>query len=250
MPSYRLAQPAIEELAELTGRSVDVQPDPTLWVWSKTSYRESGPHPIRYQPKRERCLDWMVAHEVGHLRRYFSGSHRWLPASGLEHREQALADCRDTVGRLGTRLPPRALADLLKLWHEGLVSNLASVPADLWIERWIREQHPQLREQQAESIEEQAAEYERGLGPGPRTFTPKVVFDASGAVNAAYLTWMAEVVDRPSLPRPFYRAGYKQRGEELLALVSDDTYEGDCAATDAWATQLGVRDWFSWVAGP
>jgi hypothetical protein len=61
----------------------------------------------------------------------------------------------------------------------------------------------------------------------------------------------AEVADLvgAKLSPAFQETPHHELGERLRSLLDSEGqpgYRGDIAATDAWAEELGMRDWYEW----
>jgi len=72
-------------------------------------------------------------------------------------------------------LPKRALADLLRMWHDGLVRQVTSFPTDMRIERWMFEQCPGIQRAQMTALAEQLRENEMVLRPKVQALTARTL---------------------------------------------------------------------------
>src|SRR6478672_571683 len=82
----------LDEIKRCTGCPVEVRADQSLRGYSRAVYvasdADSGRHLILYDPKHERFLDHLVAHECGHIVRLnaASASERQLPVMTVANR--------------------------------------------------------------------------------------------------------------------------------------------------------------------
>jgi hypothetical protein len=117
------------------------------------------------------------------------------------------------------------------------------------IERWISDELPGLRNEQEASLEDQLRNAAFGLRPVVVAFTPQAVWRASTAMNYALAKSCAETLGRRDFVRPFRGTSVAKLGSELLELFDRCTADGlaaDRNVSEAWASRLGIREWFEW----
>jgi hypothetical protein len=240
-----------------TGRPVVLRPEPGLQGKARGAYVASDPDPSRhlivYDPGDTVNFDHLVAHELGHLTQHFSvgPSERRVAITSQVQREQA----RETLLRqvpFGAlrRLPPEALAEAANLWSSGLITQLASFPADIVIERAIWADHRALRGAQRNALAAQATAAHEALGPTVAAITPTIVLEATNAMNYALLRPVSQFLREPWMVRPYRETEYEELGEELLELFQEvaPTDLASCLeVSDAWAGHLGLAGWYAFV---
>lgn len=250
-------QALLHEIRQATGMPVDIQREPAIRGNGRAVYLAADPsaerHRVLYDPKYERFLDHLVAHECGHIVRVSaaSPSERAIPVMTSAHRYDAALQLLPQIEELLNSgvLTERYLEELLPLWLSGTVSQLHNTPADIHIERWLHREFPSLRTVQAASLMSQAREAHEVLGPSIEIFTPPLVWDASNAMNYALMQSAAELFGREAFVQPYRGTHAKLQGRELLAMLDDtpDTgFAGDRELTDRWADRLGLQGWMSW----
>ena len=125
---------------------------------------------------------------------------------------------------------------------------MTNLPTDIYIEKWIFETYPDLRQDQRRSLEKTHREAVEGLNPALRSRLPRVVVDGSGAMNYAFFKKIDQITGSTFL-REFRRLPSKKIGESLYKLVQDDDtgLEGDIRLVNEWAERLKVMGWFKWI---
>jgi hypothetical protein len=146
-------------------------------------------------------------------------------------------------------LPDHAIIELLGMWHEGLVYQLVNYPADLRIEKWLRDNYPELRDPQERSIRYAIGENRKVLKTSTKSFTPTLVYDASATMNAAYARYMANLYRDEKLASRFRHSGYWAEGKTLADEIwstEDQGYKSDVDSAKVWAFLIGIDGWLEW----
>jgi hypothetical protein len=250
-------QELLREIHDLTGLPVDVQCQPALRGKARAVYIACDPtaerHRILYDPKYERFLDHLVAHECGHIVRVAaaSPSDRALPVMTSAQRYEASLQLLPGIEDLLERgiIQPEYLDTLLPLWLSGTVYQLHNTPADIHIERWLHREFPGLRKIQAASLMSQAREAHQVLGPEIELCTPRLVWDASNAMNYALMKSAMDLFGPEEFVRPYEGTKAEAVGTELLAMVDstpDTGLVGDRQLSERFAERLGLKGWLTW----
>jgi len=211
-----------------------------------------NPHIIRYEAGQERYLNHLVAHECAHLIRYYSAApdDRLVPVGNTQHRRRAAEEFQFELLRLqGSGLPENALAELLTMWHHGLIRQLTSYPADFRIERWLKERYRDLAEAQKESILHQLSENDKVLMTQARELTPSKVYDTSATMNASFAAYMSRFYEDASLADLYRHSAYWDVGRRLaddISFSGDGGYKSDVRSAKEWARLFRVEEWFEW----
>ena len=237
----------------MTGREIRIVPYPSLEAWASIRVARKGEarHTLRYNPRYGRHLDYLVAHECGHLLRLWSVTpeERFVPAVGRKERMIAYGRLLEELSNPLRLLPEQAVAGLLRTWHDGIVRQVSSFPVDIRIEAWLYEHYPGMREAQVPALVEQLVENQMVLRPEVATSTPESVYRASAAINCAFAQSLALLLREPSLCRA-YPHELSRLGGRLLGQISsqeDPSHTGDVATANGWAELLGLSGWFRWT---
>ncbi|MBI5263600.1 MAG: hypothetical protein HY852_17465 [Bradyrhizobium sp.] len=235
---------------------VELRADPSVRGHGRAVYRASDPDTSRqlilYDPRFERFLDHLVAHECGHIARFACASPAdcVVPVLTRVHRRDLARQLLPEIERLiEAGLPEGAVAAVLPIWLGGTVAQLQNTPADIHIERWLHRTAPGLRGIQERSIADMALEYHQVLRPDVQACTPRQLWNASNAMNYAYLNAMSELLQRPEFIRPYRGTEAERTGRVLLSAldaVDDVGFVGDRSLSDRWATMLGLDGWLHW----
>lgn len=145
-------------------------------------------------------------------------------------------------------MPTSAINDLSRFLYHGLTQQLTSMPVDIHVEREIAESLPEHREAQHRYLSRQVRDLEPHFRPEIAEFSPERLYAASTAMNVVLAEEAAEIADVE--PGPMFRQnphrGLGERLREHLHAVDEPGYRGDCLLTDAWAEELGLREWYDW----
>ena len=146
-------------------------------------------------------------------------------------------------------LPPHAKPQLVQMLRDGVLNHLRSIPLGLSVDRWIAEEFPELWDLQRASVMRQLQDSTATLAPQHRQTTPKLIYDATQTISAAFAAFWAERLGQPQLSLPFKATGYLDPGLELLAVwqSTPDVAEHDRDIVDQWAKKLGIATWYQWV---
>ena len=247
----------ISEIEHETGRKIDIQASRAIRDRARAVYVVSDPDPTRhliiYDPRFERYLNHLVAHECGHIVRFASATPKdqtlakTTAASRARAAQQLLPNLRRLVD---SGLPEGALSDLLPIWLGGTITQLADTPSDIHIERWIWERLEEIRDAQEASLLSQMKANAASMRAVVAAFTPELVWTASNAMNYVSAKAYARLLDRPELVRPYRRTAIEKLGEELFEMFKEAPGDGlaaDRQVSDRWAEGLGLSDWFEWT---
>ncbi len=247
----------LEEIRRCTGVPVEVRADPSVRGHGRAVYAatdiDTSRHLILYDPKFESFLDHLGGHECGHLVRFACASSvdRVVPVLTSDKRYELTLQLLPEIERLiRAGLPEGAVAEVLPIWLGGTVAQLQNTPADIHIERWLHREFPGLRAVQERSIASMAREYHQVLQPQVERCTPRLLWEASNAMNYAYLKSMADLMERPDFVRPYLRTQAASIGRELLEVLdgsADIGLAGDRLMSDRWAERLRLRGWLNWT---
>ena len=247
------AQDILWRAEKMSGKRVQILPYPSLEAWGaiRIARNREKCHILRYNPRYERHLDYLVVHECGHLLRLWSVSpeERQVPLITRKERRTAYRLLLKELPEPLRALPERALADLFRTWHDGIVRQVTSFPADIRIEAWLYDCYPRMREVQVAALVEQLRENETVLRPEVAALTPRTVYRASILINCAFAQSLALLLDEPALCRG-YPLQLRQQAAKLLREVSaakDPGYTGDVKIARKWAELLGLSGWFKWT---
>jgi hypothetical protein len=247
----------LEEIRRCSGVPVELRADSSVRGHGRAVYRASDSdtsrHLILFDPKFERFLDHLVAHECGHIVRFScaSRSERAVPVLSRDLRQDLTRQLLPEIERLvQAGLPDGAVAQVLPIWLGGTIAQLQNTPADIHIERWLHRELPELRTIQERSIADMAREYHQVLEPAVEACTPASLWKASNAMNYAYLAAMSELLARPDFIRPYRGTEAESTGRELLRLLDDRDdvgFVGDRLLADEWSKMLGLDGWLQWT---
>ncbi|MBI4446875.1 MAG: hypothetical protein HY645_13340 [Acidobacteria bacterium] len=242
----------LESAASMSGYTIVVSSDSNLDVWSSTRYPRQGEKNclVSYNPSCEKFLDYLIAHECGHIYRFFTArpEDRLVPATyaaGLSRAKRQVAE--------HWKLRPVISRDLSDQFLEslcfGLVRQLTSIPADCRIDAWVYENFEWLREIQASALHTLHATSLRCLESEIRKWTPPPIYAKSNTMNYVLAKAIGKLLDEPYLTVPYVEQGFAEIGEKLDSYLRepDRGHAGDMCIVDAWARELSLEGWYHWV---
>lgn len=248
MPATERVIRLVEEASRLP---VIVQADPSMTLLAAVKIaRGSDPaHVVTYNPRLGGSVDYAVVYQCAFVLRLFAApeSERFDFAGtwrGRKETEKLLAEHLKQNKSLNLDRTGRdKLRDQL---YDGLMRQLRSVPIGLRVDAWIRQDCPELIEQQRAAIQKQLSENMMSLKPEVRTFAPPRVFEGNVAMNAAFAIYWSRINADPRAAQPYSVTQFAAMGESLLKIWEDIPFNAvnDKNLIDTWGQHLGVSGWY------
>jgi hypothetical protein len=236
----------LDRTESITGRPVLVREDPSLQVQAHIQIaRGAAPmHVLRYKPATDGSTDYCICFQCGFLIRLFENpaEQRFDFAESPEARPRMESLLRDRS------LPP-GVSQLRDMLLNGLMTQLRSVPIGLRIDDWLFAEYPEIRLGQVAGVRTQLKQNTAALGPKLKRTFPRKVFNANGAMNAAFAVYWSGSLDDPTQTMPFRAAGLLAAGESLIRIFKEASAaaSADRSLVDAWAKELGLEGWYRWI---
>ena len=245
-------QQIMEQVEEVTGRPVHLQPDPSLpTLATVTVARGDAPaHLLTFKPDAQGA-DYALASQLGSVLRIHQTppEARYDFVSKAEGRESVRKSLTGPSGTLTPyKLPEAVVTQATDQMFDGLMTQLRSLPVEMRVAAWLRDSHPRLREAQERYLAAELTRAAQSLAPQVRAMTPPTVFSANAAMNAAYALFVDRMLGRPLYAVAFRSTGLVDRGQALLDIWDRTPPDAahDRAVVDAWADDLGLSDWYEW----
>jgi hypothetical protein len=242
----------LDTLREVTGRDVQFVRKPDLK--SLARIRMAGDlvsaHTLFYRNEDNPIINHVIANECAHLIRLFrapAGKRRVAIANEntmARYREEI----REDIQKLSLIHGLDALRNFIPLWYEAVVFQVTRMPTDIMIERWIREEYPDMRDLQIVALRGQHGKAVTVLSRSVRRLTPGKIYDVSQIMNYVFFKLMGQLLGI-HLVEPYEKSRYMLEGEELADWTAgnySDSHEGDVAVIDHWARYLEISEWFEW----
>lgn len=243
----------LEDVRKRTGKDVKVEFVPELspgLARTRIAWEGLDSHRVYLERSYADLAGYLVAHECGHILRFFSApeAERKVPVSSERSRRLALAQLHPELeGR--SSLPPSALSQMLDMWYHGLIHQLTSQPADMMIERWLYSEYPELRTLQRRGLDLIHRQTTPALAPRIAQITPPKIYRCSLAMNYAFFLTMDGLLGT-DYAKPFEKTPFTFVGKKLLELAGPEPWDslaGDIRVATAWAQYLGLTGWFEWA---
>lgn len=251
MEHQKRIQNLLVQTEEESGYPTTVVADTNLSTHSALTFARGSlqANVIRYNPKFERLMDYIVAYHSGFILRFFSDPPGQRKDFGAT--ESGRFNVEKLVKRLeaAKKLPPQHLDSFAAQILSGLMTHLRSTPIGLRVESWIESDIPSISDKQKSGVEEQLKENLLPLNESVKKITPERIYDATLSISAAYAIHWAEKWDQSQLILPYRSAGFEEKGKRLIKIFKklSDTPQNDRELVDAWADELGVGKWHDWV---
>jgi hypothetical protein len=132
---------------------------------------------------------------------------------------------------------------------QGLLHQVRSMPLEILTIRDCRELCPDLRDLQADSVENELRRLSEVFAPKLRSSVPEQIWRGNVSMNSAFALNWAELSGSPLAMLPYNSAGFNGTGTSLLKEVnahSAKTPDAYMALVDAWAEQVGLRTLYQW----
>lgn len=251
------ARRVLELSAERTGKGFEFKEQKfdlaDTWASAKIARGDDQYHTILYHPDYQRHLGYLIAHECGHILRMYGvpERQRMLPGVTVEHRRafvnEIKTDKLEELARHG--LPDHLLAQVVTMWHGGIVRQLANIPVDMRIERWLYQEHPGLRLNQIPALEEQMLVNRQALSTMVEDSTPYKLFYANNAMNAAYARYVSRLLREARYFNRYQGTPFEEIGTRLgdeVGETPDGGYGEDMRTVEQWSSLLGLDGWWEW----
>jgi hypothetical protein len=245
-------QTILRLVEEKTDRPVELLADASIKVLAKVKMAKGAApaHLITYNPTK-RGVDYIVAYECGFiLRLYENPPEARFEFGGSESGRKAVRRAlfeKKQIKRMG--LPETTVKQLADQMFDGLMTQLRSMPIGIRIDKWLWDEHPDLRELQTESIMLQQQDNVQALGSQIREMSPSDVFLANVAMNSAFAIFFDRLIQKDLYAVPYRSVGFENSGERLLEIEAEIPSDAihDRNLVDAWAEELEVSDWYRWI---
>lgn len=167
------------EVERLSGRPVIIEGDPSLPVFASVAPARgsAAAHVVRYKPGAGQPTDYVAAFQLSLVVRLFSRprQERWQVAA-----DDAVSEQRRTRADLGLdALAPQ----MAKFFLDNLITQVGTTGVGMRVDRWIRSEFPEFREQQDQAARIQLSQNEQSLAPEIRKRFPRRLVDANTGMN-------------------------------------------------------------------
>lgn len=242
----------LADTEQLTGKSFDFIYNPGLSVQATVKIARSSMnhHIVIFSGTDSSLLSHQIAHECGHIRRYYTApkERRLVPGSNPHTNQAAIAHVEKNSKNFLKSLPIDLRYRMIPVWINGLVYQATNLPPDIYIEKWIFENFPALRNDQRRSLGLTHMHASKILKLDLRSQFPKIITDSSCAMNYAFYKKIDEITGSTFFNN-FKQMPGREVGEELYRCIQEEDggLVGDIDLINEWAEVLHIRDWFTWT---
>lgn len=241
----------LDDVTRLTGKGFTLQVNPDLPVPAKVKIARSfmPAHIILVKKSDYTFLNHYVAHECGHILRYYAAipEKRRIVKSNEQMIQTAICDLEGENRDFVQRIPITKRYQAVQIWIDCLISQVSSLPMDIFIEKWLYDEYPGLRVEQKMSLKSTYEMAQVSLDPKKLPHIPSSVLLKSNAMNYAFYKVLDTFLGSSFFP-VFNGSACAHLGEKLFRCVGaeDGGLEGDISLAIGWAELLGISEWFTW----
>lgn len=133
------------------------------------------------------------------------------------------------------------------MWINCLIQQVTSLPLDIYIEKWIYDSYPGLRNDQLLSLQITYSNAIQTLEPEKTSQIPISITDKTNAMNYAYYKKIDSILGT-SFFDSYNALIDKKTGDTLYNYISreDEGLIADITLVNQWASRLGINTWFKW----
>ena len=252
--SVNLKEPTrtiLDETEQLTGKPFCFihAPDLTVQAVVKIARSSMDHHIIKYSSTDSSLLNHLIAHECGHIRRYYAApkEERLVPASNNLTYRNAIMYIEKCDSNLLKSYPIYHRYQIANLWIDGLIQQVTNQPSDTYIEQWIFNEYPELRNDQQRSLGQIHTRAMKALDPTVNSKLPRIIVESSTSMNYAFFKKIDQTTGSTFF-ESFEQLSARVIGEDLFCCIGDEDkgLVGDISIANEWAEILQIRDWFTW----
>jgi hypothetical protein len=239
----------LQQVADASGKPVIVQSDPKFagHATIKIASEDQPAHLLLYKHEHEAVLPYLVAYECSFALRSIMatpGSQFDLVSTPNMPGDVLALMQKHHQGK--DVIPGHAVLEYATRFGNGLGLQLRSMPITMRIDKQIYDDHPELREMQQSSIDQQLQENMQALSPRAKEIAPNEIIKPNASMSAAFAKFFSELWDAPIVFAPYAAAGYTNVATDLLAIQRQipGSPDNDRALVDAWAKHLDLDRWF------
>ena len=207
-------------------------------------------HIIFFNNTKDGTINHLIAHECGHILRFYSviPERRVIPFTTIQSFQVAKSDLERKSQAILKQFPPDVKQKIFSSWIVGFIRQLTNLPVDYYIEAWLFNEYPELREFQVSSINGMYLPAAHGLDPKIKKMVPDFIYNGSNAMNYAYFKKLDRLMGTDYFT-VYKKFPDKNSGEKLFNLINDcdGGFESDITTINNWADELKVSTWFSWI---
>lgn len=250
IPTTKKILHQVEELTKKKFKFVEKN-DLPCFAKVKLARNKIDHHIIFYKKSHDEIINHLIAHECGHIIRIFTAPElkRVVPFSNENHFKNAIVEMNEEMKKISLSIPKLQMDQIMKMWFNGLISQLTNAPPDLMIEKWIYDTYKELREYQFESIKRQWKEAMAGMNTEIKRITPSKIFNSSHIMNYAFYLIIGDYLNYNFI-QPYDSTPFGEKGKRLAELTQknyQNNLEGDVEKINEWADFLNLSKWFGWT---
>lgn len=247
-PSTKAIVQLVEEETEKGFEFIE-KPDLSVSASVKIARSFMSSHIVAFKSENYERLSHLVAHECGHILRYYSVSadKRVVPGTSKENQDKANYWIEKTGRKKLNKLPPNAIPKLKEIWISGFIRLLTNLPVDYRIETWLYNNYPDLRKVQKDSLDADYSTALAGTSKRIESITPDDIYNKTNLINFVFYAALDRILGS-SYAKGFKKFSKSKTSEKLMASLMEDDhgFEQDVGTINEWAGILNVSDWFQW----
>jgi len=253
IPLHDSLRTILDEVRQVTGKNVEFiqKTDLPSFAMAKLARRSMPRHLVLYTTDREPFINYMFAHECGHILRMFRvpEEKRLIPMWNEQMIEIARREFMDELPELVQLLGKDKFIHVTHNWHNELIRKVTNLASDLMIERWLYDDFQDLRNEQRQAYDWWAKDAEEGLSSENLKMVPHKAWESTNTMDYVFFKLLDKHIQSTYLTA-YQGTEFAEKGN-LLADLTERTYqndyEGDIRMVNEWAKFLGLTEWFGWT---
>lgn len=244
VPRYIVEQ--ADYVADLSGRQILLEEDPGEELYVQVSFSDARAHKLIFPPAYRPHIPHLLLIAAHRIQRLWEAppSERLVPTYNVKD----LGSDDDEYCRRLAR-PERSADEFSENQKPTIVDQVTCLPVGIRMEWEIAQTYPQHRSRQVRYLYHQLGEREARFAPDLADRFPEQIHAAGCAMNIATIEETVDILGA-KIHSAWHETGYCELADRLREKLTTPTpgHLGDREVTDAWAEELGLRDWYEWVA--
>ncbi len=235
---------------QVSGKDIDIRvvKDIATDALTKMARANASEHLMLINQSQLPRANHLIAHECCHILRIFAvdADKRLMSASDRDSMARAMREIEPEARRI---IPAELIEKIMRFWIEGISMQLANLPVDASIEKWLFENYKGLRAHQAESMKAVADKALADLSKKIEGSVASKIFLSANAMAYAYLRATSEITGENHNKKFYDFPNILDVGKKLFNTIDVDKedFNGDYATINKWAELLSIQDWFYWM---
>lgn len=243
-------QRIIKQVKEISKKNIVFRENNSLntYAIAKIARSRMPEHIIYYRSDHKGILNYIIAHECGHIIRICNEKRRKLmPYSDSATTKKAISDIEKNSKN---EYPEEIKAKIYPMLINGIITQLTSIPEDIRIEKWIYNNYPEIKSFQKDALIKQCKDISATITEKTRALVPEILYKGSGVINYLYLKSLEDIIPSDTLKemnnKNFYQTAINIYNEVIKIMDREDSLSNSIDISDHISSLLGFEGWYKW----